>query len=209
METLTGIENLISDPYFLGAGLHQIPRGGKLAVHADFNRHNKFPLDRRLNILVYLNKDWKEEYGGHLELWDRDMSKCKKIAPLFNRMVVFPVTDWAYHGHPEPLTCPEGRTRKSIALYYYTNGRPENEVKKGKKSTQFVPRPGENFPELNRLEPNHPESNHTGWRFWLTRLTPPILLDGVKRVVRGRSHVATGENGDLLYPSGTASEKEK
>jgi hypothetical protein len=134
---VTGIANLIPDPGFEGGGLHQIVRGGKLGVHADFNRHGQYNLDRRLNLLLYLNKDWKEEYGGNLELWDRDMTRCeRKVAPLFNRMMVFGTTDFTYHGHPEPLQCPEGMTRKSMALYYFSNGRPAEEIS-GEHSTLF------------------------------------------------------------------------
>lgn len=128
LEALTGIEGLIPDPYFGGGGLHQIEPGGFLKVHADFNVHPKLKLDRRLNMLIYLNKQWKEEYGGHLELWDRDGKTCRKrILPLFNRTVVFSTTDTSYHGHPHPLTPPPGVTRKSVSLYYYTAGRPERE----------------------------------------------------------------------------------
>lgn len=128
LEALTGIEGLISDPYYGGAGPHQIEPGGFLKVHVDFNWHPLLKLDRRLNLLVYLNKDWKEEYGGHLELWNRDMSRCEqKILPAFNRTVVFSTTDFSFHGHPEPLACPEGRTRKSVSFYYYSNGRPAEE----------------------------------------------------------------------------------
>jgi hypothetical protein len=128
LEALTGIEGLIPDPYFGGAGPHQIVRGGFLKVHVDFNWHPLLRLDRRLNLLVYLNHDWREEYGGHLELWNRDMTRCeRKVLPVFNRTVVFSTTDVSFHGHPEPLACPEGRTRKSVSFYYYTNGRPEAE----------------------------------------------------------------------------------
>ena len=126
---LTGIENLIPDPYFDGGGCHQILPGGMLKLHADFNKHPKTKLDRRLNILVYLNEDWHEEYGGHFELWDTEMKGCvKKILPLFNRMALFSTTSDSYHGHPNPLTCPPDRARKSLALYYYTNGRPAHEA---------------------------------------------------------------------------------
>jgi Rps23 Pro-64 3,4-dihydroxylase Tpa1-like proline 4-hydroxylase len=129
LETLTGIQGLIPDPHLEGGGLHQIERGGFLKVHVDFNKHPRLNLDRRVNLIVYLNKDWKEEYNGHLELWDRTMSRCvSKILPIFNRAVVFNTTGYAYHGHPERLTCPPGRTRKSLALYYYTNGRPPDEL---------------------------------------------------------------------------------
>jgi hypothetical protein len=129
---LTGIEKLIPDPYFEGAGCHQILPGGLLKVHADFNKNRFLGLDRRLNVLVYLNQDWDETYGGHFELWDKDMTKCeKKILPLFNRMALFSTTTFSYHGHPNPLTCPSDRSRKSLALYYYTNGRPQEEIEVG------------------------------------------------------------------------------
>jgi hypothetical protein len=137
LSRVTGIANLIADPGLEGGGLHQIVRGGKLGVHADFNRHAQYNLDRRLNLLLYLNKDWKEEYGGNLELWDRGMTRCEaKVAPLFNRMMIFGTTDFTYHGHPEPLQCPENMTRKSMALYYFSNGRPPEEIS-GEHSTLF------------------------------------------------------------------------
>lgn len=142
LETITGIDGLISDPYFDGGGLHQIECGGKLEIHSDFNRHEKLRLDRRLNLLVYLNKDWREEYGGHFELWDREMtSSQKKVLPTFNRTVLFGTTDYTYHGHPDPLMCPEGVTRKSLAFYYFSNGRPEEEIS-GRHTTLFQRRPG-------------------------------------------------------------------
>lgn len=128
LEALTGIDGLVPDPYFGGGGLHQIEPGGFLKVHADFNVHPKLKLDRRLNMLVYLNKGWREEWGGHLELWDVDRTTCRKrIAPLFNRTVVFSTSDTSFHGHPHPLTSPPGVTRKSVSLYYYTCGRPADE----------------------------------------------------------------------------------
>jgi Rps23 Pro-64 3,4-dihydroxylase Tpa1-like proline 4-hydroxylase len=137
LSQVTGVENLISDPQFEGGGLHQIVRGGKLGVHADFNKHRTYGLDRRLNLLLYLNKNWREEYGGHLQLWDRNMTRCEtRVAPLFNRVMIFGTTDFTYHGHPDPLQCPEGVTRKSLALYYFTNGRPPEEVT-GEHSTIF------------------------------------------------------------------------
>jgi hypothetical protein len=145
MSSVTGIDNLIPDPRFDGGGLHQIVRGGKLGIHADFNKHGGFGLDRRLNLLLYLNKDWREEYGGHLELWDREMSGCKtKILPVFNRVMVFGTTDFTFHGHPNPLQCPEGMTRKSLALYYFSNGRPAEEVS-GAHSTVFRSRDEKEF----------------------------------------------------------------
>ena len=145
LSSVTGIDNLIPDPRFDGGGLHQIVPGGKLGVHADFNKHRDYGLDRRLNLLVYLNQNWQESYGGHLQLWDREMTRCEaKVLPLFNRVMVFGTTDFTYHGHPDPLTCPEGMTRKSLALYYFTNGRPAEEVS-GSHSTLFRERSKDDF----------------------------------------------------------------
>jgi len=172
LSRVSGIENLISDPHFEGGGLHQIVRGGKLGVHADFNKHRDYGLDRRLNLLLYLNKDWREEYGGHLELWDRDMSRCEsKVLPVFNRMMIFGTTDFTYHGHPDPLQCPEGITRKSLALYYFSNGRPAEEVS-GEHSTLFRAR--------------HEKDLRPTMKQRVSRLAhdflPPILMRGLRRM---------------------------
>jgi hypothetical protein len=122
MERLTGIENLIADPSYFGGGLHWIENGGFLEVHADFNHLKKYNLERRINLLLYLNEDWKDEYNGQLELWDRKtMTKSKSVSPIFNRCVVFSTTKESLHGHPAPLATPPGIARRSLALYYYTN----------------------------------------------------------------------------------------
>lgn len=121
LETLTGIGGLIPDPYFIGGGLHETRTGGHLSVHADFNIHPMMKVERRLNLLIYLNEDWPAGYGGDLELWDRDMKACVvKVAPLLGRAVIFNTDADSYHGHPEPLACPPDRARRSIATYYYT-----------------------------------------------------------------------------------------
>lgn len=147
LEELTGINALIPDPYFFGGGLHSVDSGGKLAIHADYNKHFKFKLDRRLNLLIYLNKDWKTENGGSLELWDSSMSQCvKKILPIFNRTVIFSTTSLSFHGHPEPVVCGANSSRKAIALYYFSNGRPEEEVVFPEEhSTLWQIRPGEGY----------------------------------------------------------------
>ena len=120
LEELTGITGLISDCSFRSVGLHNIYRGRKLRIHADFNKHQKFALDRKLNPLLYLNKDWKEEYTGHLELWDRKMKQCvQRILPIFNRIVIFSTTDYSFHGHPDPLNCPEHLSQKPLDFYYF------------------------------------------------------------------------------------------
>lgn len=169
LEELTAIRGLIPDPYFVGGGVHQIKPGGFLEVHADFNRHTKLKLDRRLNLLLYLNQDWKEEYGGHFELWNKDMSACvRKVLPLFNRCALFSTTSTSYHGHPTPLSCPPDRTRRSIAVYYYSNGRPEEEVTEGH-DTLFQEREGAAKSRLFRMKK------------LIRAVTPPILMDAVSR----------------------------
>jgi len=128
LEKLTGIAGLIPDPHLRGGGLHEIRRGGSLGVHADFNFYKRLNLFRRLNLLLYLNENWSEEWGGHLELWDRTGKRCmQRIAPIFNRAVIFDTSNFSYHGHPHPLECPDNRSRKSLALYYYTVEAPADE----------------------------------------------------------------------------------
>ena len=172
LETLTGIHSIIPDPYFLGGGLHQIKRGGYLEIHADFNRHNKLKLDRRLNLLLYLNQDWEEEYGGHFELWDEEMTHAvHKILPIFNRCAIFSTTSTSYHGHPTPLACPPGRTRKSIAIYYYSNGRPESETREDH-NTLFQQRQG----AVRRSNPT------LAAKKFVRAVTPPILMEVASRL---------------------------
>jgi 2OG-Fe(II) oxygenase superfamily len=128
LEDLTGIGGLIPDLEFEGGGLHQIERGGFVKVHLDSNTHPRQPLARRINLLLYLNKDWRDEYRGHLELWDKEMIHCvRRVLPIFNRCVIFTTNDVSYHGHPDRLECPPELTRKSIAVYYYTDGRPTSD----------------------------------------------------------------------------------
>jgi hypothetical protein len=167
---LSGIENLLADPYLEGGGLHQISAGGKLGVHVDFNRHTRLQLDRRLNLLLYLNHDWCDEWGGQLELWDAAMTKpVRRIAPIFNRCVIFNTTDTSYHGHPDPLACPPDDTRRSIALYYYTADIVS--PSQSPHSTIFQRRPGTDDPLIRR---------HT-MRGRVKLLIPPILLPKRRR----------------------------
>lgn len=123
LEVLTEVSGLVADTRLVGGGLHQIQHGGKLGIHLDFNIEPRTKMSRQLNLLLYLNKDWDEDWGGHLELWDEKKENCiKKVSPIFNRCVIFNTTGKSWHGHPHPLNTPDNVTRKSLALYYYNIG---------------------------------------------------------------------------------------
>jgi hypothetical protein len=125
--------------------------------------------------LFYLNEDWEESYGGHFELWERDMSKSvTKILPLFNRVALFSTTGDSWHGHPDPLTCPPDRSRRSLALYYYTNGRPKHELSKGDENrvtTTFKAREGMDSADMKRYN-------------GMVNLANKVLPDSVVRFIK-------------------------
>jgi hypothetical protein len=177
LEELTDIPQLISDPHFVGGGFHEIKPGGFLKVHVDFNKHYTYGLDRRLNVLIYLNENWDESYGGHFELWGRDMSHCvTRVSPLFNRLVVFSTIPGSFHGHPHPLTCPPERSRRSLALYYYTHGRPADESTDAH-STVWRPRQGIDTPMTSAGKVT------LAAKQVLKDLTPPLVLRMVKKLM--------------------------
>ena len=182
LEGLTSIQGLIPDPYFTGGGYHETGRGGKLGIHADFRVNEQLHLHRRLNVIVYLNEHWEASYGGNLELWSRDMrEKKREVAPLFNRCVIFNTDATSYHGHPDPLTTPEGVFRRSIALYYYTASKEiYNEVPNN--STIYHARPDDD-PATRR------EARSLRFDEHLRQWVPPALLryvHALRRRVRGR-----------------------
>ncbi len=165
LQYITGIPDLVWDPMFHGAGLHETYRGGWLNLHADWTHHPSLPLARRLNLIVYLNHDWDDAWGGHLDLADPDTLKAgASVAPLFNRAVIFPTTARTPHGFPDPLTCPADRTRKSISVYYWTA-------------------------DLEAVERNYisflPGSADTRKRALMRSFVPPIMFD-VARSLRSK-----------------------
>lgn len=164
LEELTGIQGLIPDPYFAGAGIHRVATGGHLDIHADFNHHAKLNLERRLNVLIYLNKDWKEDYGGSFEIWDRGMTaKVESFVPLFNRMVCFSTGSDTWHGNPETVRHPDDAPRLSIALYYYTA---TWDASRKEHTTLFKPRPGT----------RDQADRQTARRETLQNLLPPVVF---------------------------------
>ena len=137
---LLGVDDLVPDPSLEGGGLHQSTRGGFLNIHADYTVHpHNRKWQRRANLLLYLNDDWKPEYGGDLELWSADMKECvEKVRPISNRALLFTTDATSFHGHPEPMQCPEGVARRSLALYYFSL-----EEDPMVRSTEYKPRPGD------------------------------------------------------------------
>lgn len=121
IEAIVGIDNLVGDPQFHGAGLHEMYRDGWLQMHADYTKHFSLPLMRRINILIYLNRDWESDWGGDLVLEDpKDKTSQASYSPCFNRTIIFPTTAKTFHGVPTPLACPENRSRKLLSIYYWT-----------------------------------------------------------------------------------------
>ena len=179
LEELTGIKGLVPDPHFHGGGLHQSLSGGYLGVHADFNRHPITGLERRLNLLLYLNRDWEDSYGGALELWDAEMRQCEaRVEPVFNRCLIFSTSSISFHGHPHPMTLPDGRTRKSLALYYYTKHRPEGDGPARAHNTLFKP--------LSQQAPSDPP-RPPAWKTFAARWTPPAIADAARSAKHRRA----------------------
>jgi hypothetical protein len=139
---LTGIPDLVADPTLEGGGLHQTGAGGFLNIHADFTSHHHQPnWQRRVNVIVYLNREWRQEWGGAIELWDRHVQHAVvRVRPLLNHAVIFNTDERSYHGYPDPLRCPPDATRKSLALYYYTV---DTDARAVGRSTNYRPRPGD------------------------------------------------------------------
>ncbi len=164
MRRLTGIPDLEYDEFMHGAGLHIHPRGGRLGIHLDYERHPITGKQRRINIILYMNRDWKEEWYGHSELWSEDVSECVvRSPPVFNHALIFQTNDISWHGLPEPIRCPSDQFRKSIAYYYVSpfsdedNGSKDKDKKEPRLKASFVPRPGdlvnEGLAELYRIRP--------------------------------------------------------
>jgi 2OG-Fe(II) oxygenase superfamily len=142
LSELTGIPGLVADPSLEGGGLHQSGPGGYLNIHTDFSHHHYHKSwKRRINLILYLNDGWQDCWGGSIELWDTAMQDCvARYPPQFNSALLFNTDDRSYHGFPEPLTCPEGQSRKSLAFYYYTV---EEGAHTAVRSTNYRARPGD------------------------------------------------------------------
>ena len=175
LESLTTIPSLIPDPHFVGGGFHETSKGGKLGIHADFRINEALHLNRRINMIIYLNKEWKDEWGGKLELWDTKMKDVvHNIAPVYNRCVIFNTDADSFHGHPDPLLTPDNITRKSLALYYYTASKRIYEDI-ASHDTMYKARPNDNA-ETRKLVRNSTQDNY------LKDLIPPFLFRVYRKV---------------------------
>lgn len=201
VEELTGIRGLIPDPYLHGGGLHEIGSGGYLELHTDFNWHGHLHMYRRLNLLLYLNKDWQEEWEGALELWDSRLRKSVKYYPLWNRLIIQHVTSDAMHGFPTAIRCPADRTRKSLAMWLYTSELPID-VQCGYDQCEpdFIHRAERPYP-LPRplwrklvppfftayLKKKRQTKSFSKIEFWsaFTRFVPPIVVEACQKLTGG------------------------
>jgi Rps23 Pro-64 3,4-dihydroxylase Tpa1-like proline 4-hydroxylase len=171
LETLTGIRGLIPDPHMHAAGYMKVPPGGFLGLHYDFATQRELMLDRRINVLLYLNRDWQRDWGGQLELHSNDPLTSPrheqiKVEPLFNRLLIFN-TPQALHGHRTPVACPKGRARLCLSWYYYT-APPVPDWAARSTSVKFK----------GRFEPARAMTNA------INLVTPPILVHLAKAAAR-------------------------
>lgn len=166
LSQITGIEDLLPDPMLMGGGLHETVNGGRFGVHRDFDVHVRTGLNNKMVFITYLNKGWDPAWGAALELWNVDPPSCgKSIQPEFGCSVLLPHGPDSFHGHPAPMAAPEGRTRRSVATYYYQNGAGVQRRFRRVTSVFLFAH------SSKRL------------RIQASRLLPPILVDAIKWIV--------------------------
>jgi hypothetical protein len=169
LSELTGVWQLLPDPYLQGGGYHMIPNGGRFEVHADRNTAYETGLTRRLALIVYLNKDWKHEYGGQFELWNADGTRQEAVVePLFNRTIIFEITDKNFHGVPKMVANPEGRSRDSFLVYFHTAGDSGGAV----------------TPHTSLYAPSFYGAKKSRLGSLMRDVTPPIVLRTLKKIRR-------------------------
>jgi Rps23 Pro-64 3,4-dihydroxylase Tpa1-like proline 4-hydroxylase len=166
---VTGINGLLPDPTLWSGGLHEVPNGGKFAVHIDFNRHPVTLLENRLVFITYLNHGWLPSYGGALELWEPNAEKATSVVqPVFGNSILFYQSPTSWHGHPDAVNTPDGGPRRSVAAYYYTNGRSDHMVEAATRTTVV----------LHDLVRTRREKVEAAIRY----CTPPVIFDLARRL---------------------------
>ncbi len=166
LSEVTGIWRLLPDPYLQGSGYSLMPKGSKFDVHIDRNTAYETGLVRRLALIIYLNKDWKHEYGGQLELWNSEGTHCEAaIEPLFNRTAIFEVTERSYHGVPAPISAPFERSRNSFIVYFHTAATDQASV----------------APHTSIYAPTRYRQKQPTLRKLVKDITPPFLLRRLRK----------------------------
>ncbi len=166
LSEVTGIYQLLPDPYLQGSGYHILPRGAKFDVHADRNMAYETGLTRRLSLITYLNKQWPHEYGGQLELWNADGTSCEAVVePVFNRTVIFEIGDTYFHGVPAHVACPPGRSRNSFVAYYHTAALAQQAA-----------------PHTSIYSPSFYQKRRARLAQVVRDLTPPIVMRNLRRL---------------------------
>lgn len=170
MQTLTEMPDIFLDAGLHGGGIHRTPTGGHLNLHIDYAIHPKLNAERRLNLIIYLNRDWQEDWGGDLTLWSgngRPETLFAQIKPTYNRAVIFATGDNSWHGFPEPVTCPPDRSRVSLAMYYCSLPQPDTEKRY---KARFVPSKSQRHDDDVQQLCNARESLHTADRSYRVTL---------------------------------------
>jgi Rps23 Pro-64 3,4-dihydroxylase Tpa1-like proline 4-hydroxylase len=162
-QKLTDINDLTCDEYLHGAGLHCHPKHGRLNIHLDYEKHPYSGKERRINIIYFLNKDWKIEWNGQNELWDKNVTNCvTKTDIKFNRAIIFKTNDISWHGLPDKIMCPENNFRKTLAYYYVSPISSHKSESSYRKKAKYVKRPADKFNEgLEELYKIRPERRIT------------------------------------------------
>lgn len=169
LSEITGVWQLLPDPYLQGAGYAEMQRGDFFNVHSDRNVAYETGLTRRLAMIVFLNKSWDRSYNGQLELWNHEATRCDvSIEPAFNRTVLFEVAYPNYHGVPAPIQCPVDRSRQSFIVYYHTVGI-DGKSDMNPRTSLFAPNFYREDPKLRSLA---------------REMTPPVLLRAAKKLVK-------------------------
>jgi len=145
---ITNFDNLEYDEYLHGAGVHLHPRFGRLNIHLDYEKHPYSGKERRLNIILFMSKDWDVNWNGANELWNSDVTKCiAKTEIKFNRAILFKTNDISWHGLPDKILCPENVFRKSLAYYYVSPLNTKKTEDEYRKKAKFTKRPQDNYNE--------------------------------------------------------------
>jgi hypothetical protein len=151
LRSITNIHDLENDPYFHAGGLHAYGRNGKCGLHLDYNIHPVTYKERRVSLMVYMCKDWQPEYGGKLELWDKNLtSKTIVDCDMWNTAILFKTNEINYHGIPNPIKCPSNMYRKVIGVYYMSEPT-QKTLQSPRKGAVLIPTPGEKIDERLQL----------------------------------------------------------